>query len=175
MKKLISIIIALVMTMSISSFAFAEESTPAATGSKAAVPQELKDKKVQLKTLFEEAKSIRNQLETLRGQVKTHLEVLRAALKNMAKEEKVAAKEHIIELREKIKDERAEIEALRAQLRLKTEAMQANRNELKEAIKGSDYITASLILDEMIQIKTEKNTDLRKILDLKSKIIDEVK
>lgn len=175
MKKIISIIIALVMSMSISSFAFAEKGTTPAAGSKAEVPQELKDKKAQLKALFEEAKSIRSELETLKGQIRTHLAELRDVLKDMPKEEKAAAKEHIKELWGNIKNERTQIEALRAQLKLKTEAMQVHRAELKDAVKGAEYDTAISIIDKMIQIRTEKISDLQNILDLKNKMIDEVK
>lgn len=175
MKKIITVIIALVMTMSMSSFAFAEENTSPTTRTKAAVPQELTDKKAQLKALFEDAKSIRSELETLKGQLRIHMTELRDALEDMQKEEKAAAKEHIKELWGKIKDERAEIEALRAQLKLKREAMLAHRTELKEAVKSANYDTAISILNEMIQIKTEKYADLRNMLDLKTKMIDEVK
>ena len=175
MKKLISIIIALVMALSIGSFAFAEESTPGDKVTKAAVPQEIKDKKAQLKLLFDEAKAIRSQLEATRGQVKTRLTELRTEFKNMTGEEKAAAKEKLLALKEIIKADRAEIEALRVQLRLKTEAMKANWSKLKEAMKAGNYDVADLILEDMLQIKPTKNVDLEKILEIRIKMLEEVR
>lgn len=175
MKKLISIIAALVMTFSISSFAFAEEVTPGTTVTKAAVPQEIKDKRAQLKVLFDEAKAIRSELEATRGQIRTRLDDLKAKLKDMNKEERAAAKEALLALKEKIKADRAEIESLRAQLRLKHDAMTAKRSLLKEAMKAGNYDTAGSTLNDMFQIKTDKNTDLDALLELKIKILDEFK
>jgi peptidoglycan hydrolase CwlO-like protein len=174
MKKLISIIIALVMTLSISSIAFAEETTPGNTDTKVTVPQEIKDKKAQLKALFEEAKAIGSQLEATRGQVRSRLAEMKDKLKSMTKEVKAAAKEEFLALKEIIKADRAEIEALRAKLRLKTEAMQANRTQLREAMKADNYDTAEFILDDMLQIKADKNTDLENILELRLKMLDAV-
>lgn len=174
MKKLISIIIALVMVLSISSFAFAEENTSGNTETKAAVPQEIKDKKAQLKVLFEEAKAIRSQLEVTKGQMKTHLTEMKAEYKNMTGEEKAAAKENFLSLKEIIKADRAEIEALRVQLRLKTEAMRANWTKLKEAMKAGNYDVADLTLENMLEIKPAKNIDLAKILEIRMKMLEEV-
>ena len=175
MKKLISIIIALVMALSIGSFAFAEESTPGDTKTKAIAPQEIKDKKAQLKLLFDEAKAIRSQLEATKGQVRTRLTELKTEYKNMTGEEKAAAKEKLLELKEIIKADRAEIEALRVQLRLKTEAMKANWSKLKEAMKAGNYDVADLTLEDMLQIKPTKNVDLEKILEIRIKMLEEVR
>lgn len=181
MKKLVSIIIAVVLTLSVSSFAFAagEESAGTAvktgTAEKAAIPQEIKDKRADLKALFEKAKAIRSDIEATRGKVKARLAEIKAEFKNMTPEEKKAAKADLQALRAKLKDYRSQIEAIRADLKAKTEAMATNRTQLKEAVKSASYDTAGSILDTMLKIKAEKNTDLEKLLDTRIKMLDEMK
>jgi chromosome segregation ATPase len=181
MKKLISIAIALVMSLSISSFAFAGEATtgtaPVKTSepAKAAVPQEIKDKKVQLKALFDKAKSTRSELETTKSQIKAIVAKTKADIKSMTAEEKAAAKAELLALKEKIKANKTEIEALGAELKAKRELMSTNRTQLKEAIKATNFDIAGVTLDTMLKVKAEKNADLEKLLDLRIKTLDAIK
>ncbi len=175
MKKLVTLVIALVMSLSVGSFAFAAEAAPADKPAKAAVPQEIKDKKVQLKALFEVSKATRSELETTLSQIKASLAKIKADIKGMTAEEKAAAKVELKALKEKIQVNKAEIEALRADLKVKTELMKTNRTQLRSAVKASDFDTAGTTLDTMLKIKAEKNIDLEKLLDLRIKALDEIK
>lgn len=175
MKKLVTLAIVLVMSLSVGSFAFAAEAAPANTPAKAAVPQEIKDKKVQLKALFDTAKATRAGIKDTRDQVKAILAKIKTDIKNMTGEEKAAAKAELMAMKEKIKADSTEITALRAELKAKRELMKTNRVQLKEEVKAADYDTASTTLDNMLKIKAEKNADLVKLLDLRIKALDAIK
>jgi TolA-binding protein len=183
MKKLLSIIIMLAVTLSVTTFAFAEDnSSVGATGStvgntavkaNTAIPQEILDKRAQLKTLYDEAKSIRGELIALQGQVRSKLVELRTELKNLPKEDRAAAREHLKLLNKNISAERSEAEVLRSQLKSETVTMQAFRAQLKVAIKAKDFGKAATILDGMISQKTTKNADLNKLLDIRNSMLNE--
>lgn len=175
MKKIISIVIATVMSLSISSFAFAAEAAPADTKTKAAIPQDIKDKKVQLKALFDSAKATRGGLKSTNDQIKAVLAAMKADIKDMTPEEKAAAKAELVALKEKIKTDSTEAKALRDDLKAKGELMASNRTQLKASVKAADFDAAGTILDTMLNVKTEKNADLVKLLDLRIKALDAIK
>lgn len=175
MKKLFSIIFVLFIALSINSFVFAEESLSGNTGTKATVPQEIKDKRDQLRVLFDEAKAIKSQLEATKGQLKTRMSELRTGFKSMSEEDKAAAKEKFLELKVKISAYKAEIKTLRVQLHLKTEAMKLNWIKLREAMKALNFDAAGLTLDDMLQIKPSKNADLAKVLEIRTNILEELR
>ena len=95
MKKLAGIVLALVFTFGIATLAFAAETASPAPTAKAAVPQEIKDKKVQLEALFSTAKNIGEQIKSTQGKVKEEIAAIREKIKGMSKGEKAAAKENL--------------------------------------------------------------------------------
>jgi len=171
----IGIMVTLALILSFTSFTFAMETRARDTKTGISVPQEIKDRKEQLKNLFAEAKSIREKLKAIKGEVKERVAQIKDTFANMSGEEKAEAKEKLKALKAVIEADRLEIKVIRSQLKTMTEQMKVYRVQLKEAMGAKDYTKVSAILDSMIKLKTEKNTKLNQLMELKKNMIEKIK
>lgn len=176
MKKLVCMIVALAVTLSLTSVAFAAE-TAAGTekAARVSVPQEIKDKKEQLVKLYQEARSLREKLQSTKGVIRDGLAAIKDTFEGLNEEEKAEAKVVLKALREGLKSDRAEVKAVRSELVSMTERMRAFRTELKAAMAAKDYTKAATLLDNMIQLKGEKNAKLKQLVELRDRMLDKVK
>ncbi len=149
MKKLLSVVLSLVVTGSVFTFAFAEGATPTGTSTeskvlsrKAEVPQEVRDKKAALKELQANSKSLQCQLKTDKAQIAGRLKEL---FNGKAKADYAALKETRTTVTE-------------ANKKLLGQLKQLN-TDLKQGIKENDKAKVNTVMDQIAELEQQINAN----------------
>lgn len=149
MKKLLSVVLSLVVTGSIFTFAFAEGAAPTGTSAqskvlsrKAEVPQEIKDKKAALKGLQANGKSLQDQLKTDKAQMAGRLKEL---FNGKAKADYAALKETRTTVTE-------------ANKKLLGQLKQLN-TDLRQGIKENNKAKVNTVMDQIAELEQQINAN----------------
>ena len=94
---------------------------------------------------------------------------------NEEKEFLKSLRDQFLSLKEELEPYKVQAAAIIEELKSQTEQMIQYRSELKAAMEAQDYTKASEILDNMIKLKTEKNTNLQKLIDIKNTVAEIIK
>jgi len=107
-----------------------------------------------IRGLFKEAKAMR-------------IELLRT---KWAIREKIAGKWR--SFKEAVKPIREEAKTIVDEMKVQHKSMKDLRSQLKEAVKARDREQAAAILEQMIDVKTDKNSNLSRLVELRKEIMD---
>lgn len=173
MKKIITILTALVMTMIISTTAFAvTETGTSAKNENKAFKEQFADKQADRKAKVEEAKNIYETLKAKQIEIKAEWLMIKETLSSMTREEKKQALEEYKGQMQGLKDQS---KAIRSHIKSSNEQKKAEWGKFKTAVQAKDTEAANTALDKIIALRTAINEKLKTLVSVKDSILSVLK